>query len=265
MGINIKYQKYLSIFKMSILHTLRNYNLLIGLCFFEVTCLLIFAHVWKVAAARAGAVDLDPKLLLWYIAFNEWILIAVPDIEMDMQYEVKSGQLAYFLPRPISYLGAKILEGLGALLVNMLVLGIVACVFAWLWTGQLPLPSMQFCFALFLGILGGFLSLLFTMVTGISAFFIDEVEPYRWVWEKLLFVFGGLMLPLTVYPGWMQTIAQWTPFPAILGGRSGLIFHFEASSIFWILVSLSTWIIIAFLLLYALYRKGLTKLNIEGG
>ncbi len=265
MGLSIKWEKYAALFKMSLLNTLRNYKLLFGLCIFEVTCLLIFAHIWKIAAARVGAIDLDPTLLLWYIAFNEWVLIAVPDIEMDIEYELKTGQLAYFLPRPISYLGSKLVEGMGALFLNLLILGMVAFAFSYFWTDALPLKPTDFIFAVFLGILSGFLSLIFTMIVGISAFFVEEVEPWRWVWEKFLFVLGGLMLPLTIYPQWIQTIAQWTPFPAILGGRSGLIFHFEFSQIAWILFSLLVWTVLALSLLYLLYKRGLKILNIEGG
>lgn len=265
MALKASGQKYLAIFKMSILHNLRNYKMLVGLCIFEVTCLLIFAHLWKVAAARIGAIDLDPQLLLWYIAFNEWILIAVPDIELDMEHELKTGQLAYFLPRPISYLGSKLVEGLGALVLNLAVLGSVAFLFAYMWTGSLPLPLPAFIFALFIGVLAGFLSLIFTMAVGVSAFFVDEVEPWRWVWEKFLFVFGGLMLPLTVYPGWMQSIAQWTPFPAILGARSGLIFNFELSLVMNVLLNLIVWSAIGIILLNVLYQRGLKMLNVEGG
>ena len=211
MVLRANLKKYGAIFKMSVLHSLKNYKLLFGLCIFEITCLLIFAHIWKVAAAKVGAVDLDPKLLLWYIAFNEWILISVPDIEIDIEYELKTGQLAYFLPRPISYLGAKLAEGMGALLLNLLVLGIVGFAFSYYWTGTTPLKPFSFAIALLLGVFGGFLSLVFTMLVGFSAFFVEEVEPWRWVWEKFLFILGGLMLPLTVYPEWLRQIADWTP------------------------------------------------------
>ena len=73
------------------------------------------------------------------------------------------------------------------------------------------------------------------------------------------------MLPLTVYPLWMQNIAYWTPFPAILGGRSGLIFNFEWPYIASILYSLIIWSILGLSLLYLLYRRGLKSLIVEGG
>ncbi|QLH36863.1 MAG: hypothetical protein HWD61_12585 [Parachlamydiaceae bacterium] len=116
------------------------------------------------------ALHLDANLLLWYIALNEWILIAVPDIQMDIEYELKTGQLAYFLPRPISYLGSKFVEGLGALLLNMLVLGATGFAFTYFWTGGWPYSSFDFFIFIFLGSLGGLLSLVFTMLVGVSAF-----------------------------------------------------------------------------------------------
>lgn len=265
MDLPIKWQKYSAIFEISILHTIKNYKLLIGLCIFEVTCLLIFAHIWKVAVTKDNIVSLDPLLLLWYIAFNEWILIAVPDIEMDIEYELKTGQLAYCLPRPMSYLGAKLAEGMGALLLNLVVLGFVAFAFTYFWTGSLPLPPLFFIVIILLGVLGGFLSLVFTMIVGLTAFFVEEVEPWRWIWEKFLFVLGGLMLPLTVYPAWIQQVASWTPFPSILGNRSALIFNFEFSAIMGVLFSLLLWSAIGLSILYLLFKKGLKILNMEGG
>ena len=78
---------------------------------------------------------------------------------MDIEYELKTGQLAYFLPRPVSYLGSKLVEGLAALLLNMLVLGTVAFAFSYFWTGELPFTPASFSIAIFLGVLGGFVSL----------------------------------------------------------------------------------------------------------
>lgn len=259
------YSKYFAVFKMSVVQTLKNYKLLIGLSLFMITCLLIFAHIWKIAATRVGADTLSPYLLLWYIAFNEWILIAVPDIEADIENDLKNGQLAYYLPRPISYVGFKLVEGLGALTVNMIALGLAGFVFTYFWTGVLPFTLYTFIVSIILASLAGFLGLIFTMVIGISAFFVNEVEPWRWVFEKLLFLFGGLMLPLTVYPLWMQNISYWSPFSAILGGRSGLIFNFESTQVLWIFTLTLAWIVIGLILLYALYRKGLKALNIQGG
>ena len=92
---------------------------MIGLSIFLMTCLVIFAHLWKMAAAKTGIVPFTPRELLWYIAFNEWVLVSIPDTQEDMEEDLRTGRLAYLLPRPISYLGAIFAEAIGTLTVNL--------------------------------------------------------------------------------------------------------------------------------------------------
>jgi ABC-2 type transport system permease protein len=58
---------------------------------------------------------------------------------------------------------------------------------------------------------------------GPLAFWLDDVSPVFWVWQNMLFVFGGLMLPIGIYPEVMQRIAALTPFPVILAGPASFV------------------------------------------
>jgi ABC-2 type transport system permease protein len=252
-------------FRLAAIQSIKNYKSLIGLNLFLVTCLLVFAHLWKIAAAKIGAVSLRPDQLLWYIALNEWVLISIPDVHIDMEQDLRSGKLAYLLPRPISYLGSVFCEGLGRLTVNLLTLGLVSFIFAWWQVGSCPFDSLSLIIWILLGALAGIVGVLFQMLVGISAFWLREVSPFNWIWEKLLFVFGGLILPLAVYPLWIQKIAYYTPFPAILGQRSALAIHFSFHEVFNVLFFLIFWGTVAAGALSLLYRRGLKILNIEGG
>lgn len=243
---------------------LKNYQSLVGLSLFMVTCLIIFSHLWKIAAAKAGVAYLNPDQLLWYIALNEWVLISIPDIQLDMEHDLRSGRLAYLLPRPISYVGTVFAEGFGTLLLNLTVLGIVGFVFTGFEAG-FPFSPKTFSLVIPLGILAGTTALLFQILIGLSAFWLHDVAPFHWVWEKLLFIFGGLILPLSIYPDWMQSIAYWTPFPSILGARSALALEINAYQIFWVGSSLCAWMLFAISCIAFSYRRGLKILNIEGG
>lgn len=256
--------KYLFIARVALIQGIKNYKALLGLSIFLVTCLIIFAHLWTVAAAKGGFA-IPAESLLWYIAYNEWVLIAVPEIYMDIEQDLRSGRLAYLLPRPLSYIGAKFAEGFGALLLNLIVLGAVSFTFAWFWVGSLPFSSLAFAISLGLGVLAGCVALLFQMAIGLSTFWLREVGPFYWIWEKLLFVMGGLILPLVAYPLWLQKIAFWTPFPVLLGERSALAIQFEASHAWWLFAVLIAWLLVGALLVRTLYYQGLKILNVEGG
>lgn len=257
--------KYFTLFTFSVIHSLRNYQGLIGLSLFLITCLLVFAHLWQVAAAKIGAAHLDPDQLLWYIALNEWVLIAFPEVQEGMEQDVKRGRLAYLLPRPISYLGATFAEGLGTLSVHLGVLGLVAFLFTWWRTGIVPFDIPSFCIIIVLGLLAGIVAVIFQMVIGLSSFWLQEVAPCNWIWEKLLFALGGLLVPLSLYPSWIQSIAAYTPFPAILGQRSALAIHFSLVEATTIAATLILWGILGGIALQVLYRRGTRILHIEGG
>lgn len=258
-------EKYLKVFHLAVIHSLKNYKALIGLSLFLITCMFIFAHLWKFAAAKTGAITYQPDQLLWYIAFNEWVIISLPDIQEEIELDLRSGKLAYMLPRPISYLCATFFEGLGMLTVNLFVLGIVTFSFTWVSTGNIPLGASAFPLTLAIGLLAGCVGLIFQMLIGISAFWLRDVSPFHWVWEKLLYTLGGLMLPLAVYPEWMQAVASLTPFPAILGDRSALAIHFSSEDAFSVIAILAFWGTIGLACLVFFYRRGLRILNIEGG
>lgn len=258
-------QKYVELFYLTLCQNIKNYKLLIGLAAFLITCLIIFSHLWQHVAARSNITNLDPINLLWYIAFNEWVLISIPDISMDMEHELKDGSLAYRLPRPISYIGSKFVEGAAQLILQLVALGLVTFIFTFAWTQSLPFSYGGFAIMILLGIGAGFLGLLFQMLVGLSGFWLQDTSPFSWVMEKLLFMFGGLILPLTVYPEWLQKIAFWTPFPAILGGRSALVFSMDLTNISWIVFSIILWGIIGILALRVTYSRGLQILNIQGG
>lgn len=254
---------YLSFFRLGVLQTIRNYKSLISLCLFLIICLVIFAHLFTVVPLETK--NVSSIQLIWYIALNEWVLIAIPDVHLEIEQDLNKGYLAYRLTRPISYLGSKFFEALGIYFVQLLTLGLVNLLFVSYWSPIFPINSIELILMFIFGCLAGIVAILFQMIVGISAFWFLEVAPIHWIWEKFLFMLGGLFLPVLYFPSWMQTLARLTPFPAILGDRSGLILNFGIDEALKLSFSLLGWTVIALILLNIVYQRGLRILNIEGG
>ena len=109
------------------------------------------------------------------------------------------------------------------------------------------------------------MAILFQMAIGVSAFWIHEVDPFTWMWEKMLFALGGLIIPLSIYPEWCQQLTKYTPFPYILGGRSHLMLHFSWIAAWESIGYLILWFVIGGACLLWLYRKGVKVVTVEGG
>lgn len=260
-----KTHKYISLFKISFLYTLKNTKGLISLSVFFIACLIIFSRIWEALSSENTINMLSSSQLLWYIAFNEWVIVSLPEVHEEMKMDLKSGHLAYLLPRPISYLGATFSKAFGSLMANLLVLGIIAFAFTIFQTRCLPFSFFTLLTAFIFGIFAGIIATLFQMLIGLSAFWIEEVDPLYWIWQKLLFMLGGLMLPLAAYPNWIQKLANLTPFPSILGERSALAISISSTHILSLILSYLGWSSLVIGLLLLTYKKGLKILNLGGG
>jgi len=258
MHINKYLKKYLQVFRLAFLQAGKDYKVLLGLSLFLVTCLLIFANLFELTIGKMELVSYNRESLLWYIAMNEWILVALPGLHLLIEEELRTGTTEYQLPRPISYVGAKFATGMGQATANFLFLGIVTTLFTTLWTGISPLSISTIC----LSYLSLTLGVLFQLLVGLSAFWLQEVGPFQWIFEKFLFVFGGLMLPLSAYPELLRTVATYTPFSVILGYRSMLVF--DCDDIFLVTLLLISWSVFAYSIAHIMYGFGLRRINLSG-
>src|SRR5690606_30324810 len=101
--------------------------------------------------------------------------------------------------------------------------GVTAFVLAWTLAGALPgsgFPALAF---VPLGLLAVALLVVVGTGVGLTAFWLQDASPVYWVWQKLLFTLGGLILPLALYPDWLAALARWTPFAAALNGPASLL------------------------------------------
>lgn len=68
-----------------------------------------------------------------------------------------------------------------------------------------------------LGVILGFaINYLLYFIGGLAAFWSDQASTFDLVLTYMLTLFGGVLAPLTLYPAWMQSILEWSPFPYII-------------------------------------------------
>lgn len=254
--------KYLAFARLGARQTLLERGELLGRAAFFALILGVFSALWKALERLPFAGDTGN--MLWYLATTEWILLSTPHLHVEIQQEVRSGDFAVRASRPISYLGATLAKGLGSLLVRAATLGPVACVAAFLFSGTLPEP-FALAKASLLGFLGSALLTCFHLLLGVFAFWLNDVSPLYWVWQKALFVLGGLTLPLGLYPSWLQFAAQLTPFPWALGFPAGLLLGHPTVDAAWILLQLFGWATFTLMFVAWLFRRARASVSLQGG
>jgi ABC-2 type transport system permease protein len=117
---------------------------------------------------------------------------------------------------------------------------------------------------LLLGSLGCILGTQLYVLVGLAAFWMRRVLPAMLIMQKLSFILGGLVAPISLYPDWLFDVAKATPFGAhlywvgvqALTPSIGLFLTGIAWQILWIAVLTA--------LSALLWRTGLRKALKEG-
>jgi ABC-2 type transport system permease protein len=169
------------------------------------------------------------------------------------------------LPRPISYLGARLAEATGDFLVRAVSLGAAGFLLAFAMTGGLPDDPSGLLLAVPLGLLAGWVGLCFHGAIGLTAVWLQDSSPVYWIWQKAAFILGGLLLPLEVYPDWLRELALFTPFSALMHGPGRMAFGWQPEYAGLVALKLVFWGAVATVLVTFVYRRGLRVLDVNGG
>jgi ABC-2 type transport system permease protein len=256
--------KYVAFARISATHARYDRAELYGRMAFFVVILGVFSSLWRATREAGLAITADPKSLVWYLASTEWILLSAPLVHVDVQEALRRGDVAYQVGRPVSYVGAAFAQGLGSVASRSPLLAATAFLCAFAFTGWVP-PWSSLAAVVLFGSLAIALLTALHLAIGLVAFWIGEVTPVFWVWQKLLFVFGGLMLPIRLYPPIMQRLAALTPFPDILAGPASFVLDGEAVAADVLFVRLAVWCVATTAIVQWMFARARRALTVNGG
>lgn len=261
-------QKYLAVLRVSIANNLAYITEVFFRGMFLLVFMFVFLQLWTVTYAAKGVHTLSGYRItdmIWYLAATETIALSLPPLTRQIDQEVRSGQLAYLLGRPCSYVLYHFAQYLGERLVRLAFNIPVAALLALIFVG-LPSISLASVAAWLLALL---LALCIEYVIyfsiGLLAFWTEETTPFFFIISRLALVLGGVLAPLEVLPPSVSIIAQVLPFSAVFYGPASTLVHFNAGVYGWILLQQALTLAGASLLLFVIYRIATRRVNINGG
>lgn len=258
--------KYCGIIRVSLLNKLAYTGDVLARTGFMVMVLFIFAQLWQRALPGGNTLaGFNEAQMVWYLLVTESITLSSPHVETAITNDVKSGNIAYQLIRPYSYVGYYLSLSMGEFLVRWPANFTLGALVAWLMIGA---PSVQWqavALALLATCLGACLSFLFVIALALTAFWCEENRPFFWIYSKMIFTLGGLFVPTEVYPGAVRAIAHWSPFAYMVSAPARLFVRFEWS--FWrqVLLGQMLWLLVLSLTVHAIYQAGVKRVHVQGG
>ncbi|HMG41387.1 MAG TPA: ABC-2 family transporter protein [Acidimicrobiales bacterium] len=170
--------------------------------------------LWRVAVeANGGTVaGYDARALTWYLALSEGAYLAVHSrIIEEIGDDVAGGTVASEMLRPAPVVGVRLATELGKALPRLAVncgAGVLLC----LLTVGAPPSTAGLLLAVPAMLLAGACNL--AAMHGVAAltFWLRDARTSWFLYQKLIFIFGGMLLPLQVLPPWLHDVAVRLPF-----------------------------------------------------
>jgi ABC-2 type transport system permease protein len=260
-------KKYWAIFQITLINSLAYPGELIGRSLMIMPFMWIFYQLWKVTFSTAGTESINGMTLystMWYLMMAETIELSRPQIARTISDNVKDGSIAYILNKPYNFLLYQFSNSMGETIFRALMNALFGGFIVWWLVGPPPEP-LGWVFALFAVFGTWIMNFCITCLIGLSAFLVEEVTPFMWIYQKFVFILGGFLIPLDFYPNWLQGIAKALPFAYMIYGPSKL-FVSPSVGLFINIISMQlVWIVVLGLILVIAYRRGVTYLTVNGG
>lgn len=248
--------------------TIAAWPVLMGRCLFYVLIMAVFSALWDTVWAErlsgTHLVSLPEGGLAIYVGVTEWITLSIVSVHLRLEDDIRSGALEPHLTRPRSYLTQKVFEAFGGMLVRMAALGATGLTMLAL-SGRAAPDASAFAGVAVLGVLGGAIGVLIYALVGLFAFWLRRVLPVLMVMQKMMFLFGGLFAPVTLYPDWLERICLITPFAAHIFYAGYMTLESSVELFAQGLGCAVLWLATLAFACASVWRAGLARLLWEGG
>ncbi|MFD1952784.1 ABC transporter permease [Paenibacillus thailandensis] len=267
MNVLTKPSKYVFIGKISIRNQLAYMADFLTRSLFLLLILYIFMQLWQTTYRGEGTASIAGytfRQMLWYLIVTESIVLASPSLCVKIEEEVKSGDVAFKLIRPVSFIGFHYTEYISEAAVRFVVNLLLGTAIGLLLVGPPDIgPGLAW---LPLMAVGGFtVHFMLSMLVALTAFWVEETRGLEFVYNKILFTVGAMLMPLELFPEALQQASRWLPFQTIVYFPAKTAVAFDPGDLARMLATQWAWVFVIGLAVWAMYRRGVAKLNANGG
>jgi ABC-2 type transport system permease protein len=255
---------YLGGWQVGFLRTIRSPgDLSVRVGFFAII-LLVMSALWSAAvASNGGSIEgYTRAALLWYVFAAQVAVLGVrPRSVEEIGDEIGSGAVAVQMLRPVSVVGMRMSLELGEACARLIVAFAAGALLTWLFAGPPPsLPALALAVpAVLLGCAANIAS---QHAFGGVAFWLIDAKSSWFFYQKLVFLPGGMLIPLDLLPRGLELISLALPFAtmAYVPGRiaSG---HPDPLLLLWQVA----WLAVLTAMAAAVFAAGERRLQVTGG
>ena len=229
---------------------------------------LVYLIVWStVSNGNGGSVGgyTARGFAAYYLTFMLVNQVTYTWVMYEYEYRVRQGGLSFALLKPVHPIHSDISDNLSSKLVTMPILLVVAAVLALifhpaatfsLWAVLAFIPALVLAFLV---------RFLIEWTLALAAFWTTRVNAINQVYFVLLLFLSGQIAPLTLFPNWIQVVADILPFRWMLGFPVELVLgRLTQQQALAGLAAQVAWVVISLVLVRLIWRAGVRVYSAVG-
>ena len=262
------FYKYWQISKITMANSLVYFWNFLSKNIFFVFIMFIYLMLWKSIYGEKGNIigGLTISQMIWYLVVTELVTLSRTDIHLQVNDDVKSGNIAYLLNKPYNYVLYCFSYFVGEAGIKLLTNGIIGVTIGLVYAGTLKNFSLLHLPLILLSILVGCCINFFIYIClALTSFWFEDNTAFFWIYSKLIFTLGGMLMPIELFPKWLQSIAHYLPFAYVTYVPARLAVDFSWINFCQQFLIQILYLGLFFVIAMILYRKGAKNLNVNGG
>ena len=262
-------KKYLYIFKSEMMSNLQYiFDILIS---FVSYCIMIFIflNLWKYIYSNPNELinGYSMKQMIWYVIVTEilWMSLGGRALNKKICNDVKSGNITYNIIKPYNYIEYILSSHLGVTVLKFVLVTILGMSLGFIFLGGFPNISLLSIICVLISCLfATVINILIITGLGLFSFFIEDASPIYWVYSKFILVLGTLF-PIEFFPKILQPVIKNSPIFAVSAAPAKLFVDFSLNAFLETMLIQGIYLVVCSALVHFIYKKGVKKLNVNGG
>ena len=255
-------KKYFAIFKYSLkVNITFIYDYLFSLISYTIH-ILVFNSLWDFILKDGSFFGYTKQELIWYIIITEFITYSVVKFYNKISDMVKDGTVANLLIKPMNFIVYVVSEQ-SANVLKIFINAIAAIILGKIFAGSIVVNMSAIIFFIIATIFAMMIATCIQLILGLIAFYIEETKSIWFIVQKAQFLL--VFVPIEFYGNFVQKILMLLPTTHMIYTPATILLKYDFQSSIALLSMQVINIIALSLVTCILYKKGVRKINVNGG
>ncbi|MBI2762007.1 MAG: ABC-2 family transporter protein [Chloroflexi bacterium] len=235
---------------------------------FLVLIMFIFSSLWHTTYGELGRSivgGFSLTQMLWYLAITESLMLSRPRGSIRIAEEIRTGDFAYSLIRPYNFVLFRYAQAMGDRVVKLAVNVVVAMPLALLFSGGLGLDARALIPGVVVVVAAITLDFLMVLILHLLALWVEDTGPFEFIYDRLLMILGGMLLPIALFPDRLEAVARALPFSSVINGPAQTLVSFDAGEAAFLMIRQGAAVLVVGAAAVSLFRLGVRQVHSNGG